>query len=116
MKRNLFTYEAEKETAKRIKLYIEGTTQEYALNFLNIFNHCREYPDVFYEVRNNAGNDVFVTYNPEREDDVIEYLQELGEIVWNKTVRRWVIYVDYEANDFDTVHDLDATTFCVKVD
>lgn len=107
-----FSYE--RDEAKRITLAMEGDVQTYALNLLNIFNHLRVYPSVFYKLENDEGNRVYVTYNPEEEESVKEYLEHFGTIEEINTVRLYAIVVDYDMKDFDRVHDLDFTEFTIE--
>jgi hypothetical protein len=103
----------ERKEAKQIVLEMKGDTQTYALNLLNIFNHLREYPTIFYKLSNNSGNTVYVTFNPREEESVKEYLENFGTIEKIYTVRLYDITVDYKLEDFDKVHDLDITEYLI---
>lgn len=100
-----------KEIAYRFSLEIEGNVQEYALSLLNIINHARVYPHVFYKVENTDTNRVYVTCDKGDRDSVREYLENFGEIKFEQDINWFVISAEYDqkgwnelwgSNDFDT--------------
>lgn len=111
----MIRFKLEQEKANRITINVDGPTEKYALSFINIFNHCREYPYAFYKIENNYDNRVYVTCNPKHIDSVKEYLEDFGtietvdEIAWN------VIIPEYDAKGFDTLwpETLDDADFVV---
>lgn len=106
----------ERAEAKRATVLMEGDITTYALNFLNIFNHTREYPSIFLKLENNPSNKVFVTFNPDEEESVIEYLENFGTIERISTVRLYDVCVDYDMKDFDKVYDRDDVDFLIDMD
>jgi hypothetical protein len=109
----------EKEKATMFTLRINKPVQEYALDFLNIFNNAREYPDTFYNVMNNSGDCVYVTCNTKRKDSVKEYLEEFGEILYEDIVNRIVITPELDSktwNDIYADENVDEVQFEVEVD
>jgi hypothetical protein len=115
MKR-LLTFDYERKEAKKITLEMKGNVQEYALNFLNIFNHVREYPSTFYKIENNAGNRVYVTVNPKDEDSVVDYLESFGKIIKTTTVRLYEVIANYEYEKFDMVYDRDDVELLIDIE
>lgn len=92
------------EKEKGIEIYTEfkGTVQEYALMWLNLTNNARENKDVFYQIRNNSNNDVFVIIADEKDNEqtVIEYLKALGLTINGKHKCTVICpWADYENDD-----------------
>lgn len=105
------------EKAIKIKLHIpdERTTKDYALNFLHIWNNAREYPNMFYKVYNNRGNDIFVICNPKNKEDVIEYLEYFGEIRSVEEAKLITIKAKLDEFGYETLFESDKETY-FKVD
>lgn len=99
----MLKFDHTKSKATRFSITLEGDVQKYALSFLNIFNHWREYPKAFYKVENNSGNDVFVTCNPERADDVRDYLENFGTIWSEETINLFTISPTYDRSGWDVL-------------
>lgn len=89
-------YHHRKKLAYRFTLDIEGNVQEYALSFLNIINHARVYPHVFYKVENSDSNVVYVTCDKGDRDSVRDYLLNFGEIKREENLDWFVISADYD--------------------
>lgn len=82
---------------------VEGNIEEYAKNFLHIFNNVRESKELF-KVKNHYGcNDVTVYCEPDSKDALIRYLKMFGKI---KSCERVLMYQMSEPNyDFDKYDD-----------
>lgn len=90
-------YYHEKEKATQITVCLSGDVQRYAMSFLHIWNNAREFPHTFYKVENLSGsNNVIVTCNPKREEDVIGYLEQFGEIKYSEEINWFVIHAEYD--------------------
>ena len=98
----MLKYCHEKEKAMEFTLDIEGDVQRYAMSFLHIFNNVRDNPDTFYKINNLSGtNKVFVSCNPEYENEVKEYLEQFGTITFAEEINRIVIYADYDMRGWE---------------
>lgn len=82
---------------------VEGNIEEYAKNFLHIFNNVRESKELF-KVKNYYGcNDVTVYCELGSKDALIRYLKMFGEI---KSCEKVLMYQMSEPNyDFDKYDD-----------
>ena len=92
----MLKYSHEKEKATRITVSLEGDVQKYALSFLHIWNNAREYPNMFYRVENNSGNNVYVTCRTEDAESITEYLDQFGEIVYTEEINWFIIRADMD--------------------
>ena len=66
-----------------------GSTKDYAMAWLKLWNNAREYPNTIYKVANNSGNTVYVWCNPRSADATEEFLTD--------------IYVNYGSATDDTI-------------
>ena len=98
-------YEIEKATM--FTLNINKPVQEYAMNFLHIINNAREFPNMFYEVRNNSGNSVYVTCRTKDKDSIKEYLEQFGEIMFEEIVNRVIIIPELDSKTYHEIYDGD---------
>jgi len=106
----------EKEKAIRITVRLEGGVQKYALSFLHIWNNAREYPDMFYKVENDSGNDVYVTCRPKDAESIKEYLEQFGEIVYTEEINWIIISAEYNKAGYEELFDGDnETDFSVDI-
>lgn len=107
----------EKEKAIRITVRLDGDIQEYALSFLHIWNNAREYPNKLYKVENiSASNDIFVTCNPNCEEEAKEYLEQFGEIRYTEEINWIVISAQYDRKGYNELFDDDnETDFAVDI-
>lgn len=109
-----FTHE--KQKALLFTVSMQGNVEEYALNFLHIFNNVREYSYMFYSVKNNSGNDVFVTAKPEYKDEIKQYLEQFGEVYIDE-INLNKISAQYDYNGWKSLFDEDLDTeFFVEID
>lgn len=89
--------------AYAIRVNVEGGIEEYAVNFLHIFNNVRENKELL-KVRNYYDtNDVTVYCMPNFKDETIKYLKMFGEI---KSCEKVLMYqMEEPAYDFDSYAD-----------
>lgn len=107
----------EKEKATQITVSLDGDIQKYALSFLHIWNNAREYPEIFYKVENNSGNDVIVTCKTEDAERVKEYLENFGEVWHTEEINRFVISAEYDRKGWNTLFGDDCEVeFAVEID
>ena len=66
--------------AYAIKVTVSGELEEYAVNFLHIFNNVRENKELLKVKNYYDSNDVTVYCKPEFKDATIKYLKMFGEI------------------------------------
>ena len=78
----MIRYERETEVAKEICVKVNKSTEEYALVLLRLFNSAREYPDMILKLWNNYENDIFILTPATQCEEVKEYVEQFGEIVW----------------------------------
>ena len=78
--------------------------QEFALNWLVIYNNARENKDTFLNCRLCYNSDIVVLVNEKDEIVVKEYLERFGNVDVNTTKYR---YIDMPSDyDFDTEYDV----------
>lgn len=113
----MLKFQHEKQKAIQFSVNLEGDTQKYALSFLHIWNNAREYPNMFYKVGNNSGNDVFVTCNPKYQKEIKEYLEQFGEIWDMEEINYMVISATYDRNGWNELFGDDCEVkFAVEID
>lgn len=115
----MIKYSHKKERATMLTLRIDKPAREYAMDFLNIINNAREYPNMFYEVKNNPGNDIYVTCRTSDKESIKEYLEQFGEIVDEKEVNRFIISADFDKQGWDEFYgdeDIDEVQFVVDIE
>lgn len=113
----MLKFDHKKNKATRFTVSLEGDVQKYAMSFLNIVNHCREYPEAFYKVENNSGNDVIVTCNPKRADNVRDFLENFGEVWHEETINYFVISCHYDRAGWNELFGDDCEVdFAVDID
>lgn len=98
LKMNVFETEGYAVTVE-----ILGSIEEYAKNFLHIFNNVRESKELV-KVENYSNNDVTVYCMPEVKDELIRYLGNFGEF---KSCEKVLMYQlsepDYDIDKYDDV-------------
>lgn len=70
--------------------------EEYAKNFLAIFNNVREYPNAMVKVENYYDNRISVWCYDDFKAETTEFLEQFGEIT--DTEKVLLIEADYEYN------------------
>lgn len=90
--------------AYAIRVNMEGRIEEYAVNFLHIFNNVRENKELLKVKNYYDGNDVTVYCKPEFKDTTIKYLKMFGEI---QSCEKVVAY-QMEEPDYDLDEYVDA--------
>lgn len=107
-----------KEKATRITMRMDCTVEQYALNFLHIFNNAREYPNMFYNLENNSGNDIFVTCRSSDAETIKEYLEQFGTITDEEIINRVIISAQYDSLGWKELFDNweNETEFVVDID
>lgn len=78
----MIKYERKTVMAKEVCVKVSKETQDYAMDLLHIFNNARELPYRFLKLWNNSGCDIFVLTPADKVDDMKEYLEQFGEIVY----------------------------------
>lgn len=113
----MIKYYHEKEKATRITVRLEGDVQKYALSFLHIWNNAREYPNMFYRVENNSGNNVYITCRTKDAESITEYLEQFGEIICTEEINWFVIKADMDMKGWNELYDDDCDTdFTVEIE
>ena len=113
----MIKYYHEKEKATRITVNLEGDIQQYALSFLHIWNNAREYPNMFYRVENNSGNDVIVTCRTKDAENIKEYLEQFGEVWYTEEINWFTIKAEYDRSGWNELFDDDCEVdFTVEID
>lgn len=115
----MIKYSHEKERATMFTLRIDKPVQKYALDFLNIINNAREYPNTFYKIENNPGNDVYVTCRTSDKENIKYYLTQFGDIINEEEVNRFIIYADFDKQGWDEFYgdeDIDEVQFVVDIE
>lgn len=81
-----------------VTVKIKGGIEEYALNFLNIYNNVRESRELL-KIENHWGNnDVTVYCEEETKEALVNYLKKFGEI---KSIEKVLMYQLEDAVDYD---------------
>ena len=92
----------ETEKAIRITVKLSDDIQQYAMDFLHIFNNVRENPDMLYKLENLCGtNLVLVTCCPCDVDIARQYLSQFGKIIEEETIYLVRIQVDFDWDKLD---------------
>ena len=115
----MIKYSHKKERATMFTLTIDKPVREYALDFLNIINNAREYPNTFYKVENNSGNNVYITCRTSDKENVKYYLTQFGKIIDEEEVNRFIIYADFDKQGWDEFYgdeDIDEVQFVVDIE
>ena len=115
----MIKYSHKKERATMLTLRIDKPVQEYALAFLHIVNNAKEYPDTIYDIKNNYGNDIYVTFKTSEKKIVYSYLEQFGDIVNEEEVNRFIIYADFDKQGWDEFYgdeDIDEVQFVVDIE
>lgn len=86
-----------------VRVNVEGGIEEYAVNFLHIFNNVRENKELLKVKNYYDGNDVVVYCKPEFKDATIKYLKMFGKI---QSCEKVIAYQMEEPDyDFDEYAD-----------
>ena len=85
----------EKQNGFTICVNVHGNVDEYAKNFLAIYNNAREYPDTIARVENNYDNRVYVTVYENAKERAVEWLSDFGEIKNVEPCNIFKIYAEY---------------------
>lgn len=110
-------YFHKKGKAIQITVSLDGNLEKYALSFLHIWNNAREYPEMFYKVENNSGNDVIVTCRPKDAENIKEYLEQFGEITFTEEINWIVISAEYDSKGWQELFGDDCEVeFAVEID
>lgn len=99
----MINYYHKKTEGVRITLKLPKNLDEYARNFLAIFNNAREYPERLLKVENSYDERVFVTVPKRRVDGCKEFLLQFGEIVEEYPVNVFTIKADYDNKGLDVL-------------
>ena len=70
----------QKAKAYRIQVKLPSALNEYAKNFLAIYNNTRV-DNRLLKMYNNSGNSVFVVVREKDRDDAVDWLECFGEII-----------------------------------
>ena len=85
----------EKQNGYTICVNVHGNVDEYAKNFLAIYNNAREYPDTIAHVENNYDNRVYVTVYEKAKEHGVKWLEQFGEIKSVESCDIFKIYAEY---------------------
>lgn len=92
----------ETEKAVRLTVKLSNDIQQYAMDFLHIFNNVREHPDMLYKLENLDGtNLIFVTCCPADVDAARQYLSQFGKITEEEIIYLVRIQVDFDWDKLD---------------
>ncbi len=85
-----------------ITVEIKGSVEEYAMDFLCIYNNVRESKDLL-KIENHYNNDVTVYCEEKTKESLIKYLKNFGEI---KNIEKVLMYqledaVNYDYNKYE---------------
>lgn len=80
-----------------VTVNVEGSFEEYAINFLHIFNNVRENKELLKVTNHYGNNDVTVYCELDVKDSLIKYLKAFGEV---KECEKVLLY-QMEEPDYD---------------
>lgn len=87
--------------AYAIRVNVEGGIEEYAVNFLHIFNNVRENKELLKVKNYYDSNDVTVYCKPEFKDATLKYLKMFGKIQsCEKVVAYQMEEPDYDIDEY----------------
>lgn len=92
----MIKYEAKKTEGVQFTMELPKELNEYAKNFLAIFNNAREYPENLLKVENNYKGDVFVTVPKRKVDICRDFLSQFGEIKYEEDVNIFEMTAVYD--------------------
>lgn len=95
-----------KDKAYRVEVKLPAPVNEYAKNFLAIYNNVRE-DNRLLKMYNNRGNSVFVVVREDIKDDAVDWLEIFGEIVEVTEVKTITPLVPITCTDSDFDEYLD---------
>lgn len=96
----------QKGKAYRVEVKLPSSVDEYAKNFLVIYNNTRE-DNRLLKVYNNSGNSVFVVVREDIKDEAVDWLEIFGEIVEVTEVKTITPLVPITCTDSDFDEYLD---------
>ena len=96
----------QKGKAYRVEVKLPSTIDEYAKNFLAIYNNTRE-DNRLLKMYNNSGNSVFVVVKETAKDDAVDWLECFGDIVEVTEVKTITPLVPITCSDSDFDEYLD---------
>lgn len=87
-----------------VTIKMNGDIQEYALNFLHIFNNVKE-NDELVRVSNDYGNNVSVVCYADALEATKKYLEQFGEIVdvCSALIVSFGENIEYDFSKYDTI-------------
>ena len=74
------TVRAEQFEGYEVTVKVEGNTEDYAMALLHIFNNVRESNRLLAIKNYSYNNNITVYCSSESKDDLIEYLENFGEV------------------------------------
>ena len=86
------TIKAEKESAIRIKVRVDGDITQYAAAFLAIYNNVKSDKDL-YKVYNDYENGVYVICKSEVRDAAVKFLEQFGVVTKIELIDAYKSYV-----------------------
>lgn len=87
------TIKYETMNAVRIGVNVEGTTEQYAVAFLAIYNNVKEYSELL-KMYNDYNNGIYLVCETEAQNDTIRFLKQFGEITTITPVKAIQPYVN----------------------
>ena len=85
-----------------VTVKIDGSLEDYAKSFLNIFNNVREHEVLKKIVNHNGSNDVTVYCSLNAKEETIKYLEEFGQIKdCEKVLMYQMCEPDYDIGKYD---------------
>ena len=101
--------------AVKLSATFKGKVEAYALAWLNLTNHAREYPATFKKVYNNSGNGVTVVTSKRSAEAVKDFLEGLSnddfkvEVWGTEDVLTVAPIIYWDGDEFDgiTLEELD---------
>lgn len=96
----------QKDKAYRIEVKLPSSIDDYAKNFLSIYNNTRV-DNRLLKMYNNSGNSVFVVVKEKDKDDTVDWLEIFGEIIEVTEVKTITPLVPITCSDSDFDEYLD---------
>lgn len=102
----MIKFDHETYNGYRIKVDMKGTIEEYAINFLKIYNTVKSSPEL-KAVYNDYDNGVYVVCEEDSKESVEEWLSNFGTIEYTRPVTIISPWLEYDSEDLDELGDFE---------
>ena len=102
----IMNLQVEKEIGYRIQVNLPDNIDEYAKNFLKIYNNVKSHRELL-KMYNDYDNGVYLIVRAEDKDQTVDWLKWFGEIVDVEEIVLYVPYLEYKSKLYKQIFDYD---------